>query len=144
MGHWGREHATRRRSWHSCCSLYPHPPLTERTSHPLVHLSRDRQFVCVCVCACVRACLCVCVCVCVCVRACLCVCVCVRACVCVCLSPLHLPLQPSSSDEVKRVLPKDLRLQDDTLLDHVAYSDLQATPTPKLTALEQAVILGQW
>ena len=41
-------------------------------------------------------------------------------------------------------MPKDLQLQDDTLLDHVAYSDLQATPTPQLTALEQAVILGQW
>ena len=44
----------------------------------------------------------------------------------------------------KKAVPKDLRLQDDTLLEQVVYSDLQATPTPKLTPLEQAVILGQW
>ena len=44
----------------------------------------------------------------------------------------------------ERIVPKDLQLHDDTLLDQVMYSDLKATPTPKLSALEQAIILGQW
>ena len=42
------------------------------------------------------------------------------------------------------VLPKDLQLHDDTLLEQVAYSDLEAPPTTKLSGLEQAVVLGQW
>ena len=52
--------------------------------------------------------------------------------------------QKTKEEEELKVLPKDLQLQDDTLLEHVAYSELQATPTPRLTTLEQAVILGQW
>jgi hypothetical protein len=49
--------------------------------------------------------------------------------------------EEASEGGAKRAVPKDLQLQDDTLLEHVVYSDLRATPTPKLTALEQAVIL---
>ena len=44
-----------------------------------------------------------------------------------------------------KCLPKDLRLQDDTLEDHVIYSDPNTTPTySQLTSLQQAVVLGEW
>jgi len=39
-------------------------------------------------------------------------------------------------------LPQDLKLGDDTLLDHIKFADLQVTPC--LSALQQAVVLGQW
>ena len=71
------------------------------------------------------------------------------------LAQLLLTVSPASSrgegegplrvpDEVEKVVPKNLQLQDDTLLDRVAYSDPEATPTLRLTSLEQAVVLGQW
>ncbi|CAI8052814.1 Tetratricopeptide repeat protein 27 [Geodia barretti] len=41
------------------------------------------------------------------------------------------------------MVPKNVQLQDDTLLDSVVYSDPETTPTPRLTSLEQAVVLGQ-
>ena len=47
-------------------------------------------------------------------------------------------------DVGERMVPKNVQLQDDTLLDSVVYSDPETTPTPRLTSLEQAVVLGQW
>jgi tetratricopeptide (TPR) repeat protein len=50
----------------------------------------------------------------------------------------------SAGQEVgERMVPKNVQLQDETVLDGVVYSDPETTPTPRLTSLEQAVVLGQ-
>ena len=51
---------------------------------------------------------------------------------------------PTPAEEVQRAVPKNVLLQDDTLLERVVYSDPKTTPPPRLTSLEQAVVLGQW
>ena len=54
-------------------------------------------------------------------------------------------LKTFSPPEVgERMVPKNVQLQDETVLDGVVYSDPETTPTPRLTSLEQAVVLGQW
>src|SRR4029434_1216262 len=53
--------------------------------YKVLHIFRERPFVCVCVCVCVCGCVCVCVCLCVCVCVCVRVCAMVVVCVCVCV-----------------------------------------------------------
>lgn len=52
--------------------------------------------------------------------------------------------EPSKTSKVTEthLLPQDLLLRDDTLLDHIKFTDQPAVPV--ITSLQQAAILGEW